>query len=77
MNCRRVGRTLGFMATAATRTSGFPWKRWLLIGCAGWVVLMLLTGTPIGILLTPALGPICGWLAGGFVYLLVGLLTRR
>jgi hypothetical protein len=55
----------------------FPWLRWLLIGCAGWVVLMILVGTPIGILLTPALGPIVGWLAGGILYLTVGILFRR
>ena len=51
--------------------------RWLLLGCVGWVVLMLVIGTPIGILLTPALGPITGWLVGGILYLIVGVVTRR
>jgi hypothetical protein len=63
------------MSAAARRD--FPWVRWLLIGCVGWVILMLLVGAPIGILLTPAFGPIVGWLAGGIVYLAVGLATRR
>ena len=65
------------MFRSAFAERGFPWKRWLLIGCAGWVVLMLAVGTPIGILLTPALGPITGWLVGGVIYLAVGLITRR
>lgn len=60
-----------------TDQDGFPWKAWLLIGCVGWVVLMVAIGTPIGILVTPAFGPICGWLVGGVVYQLAGLLTGR
>jgi len=67
----------GTTAPRVTAKRGFPWKRWLLIGCAGWVILMLAIGTPIGILLTPALGPITGWLVGGVIYLAVGLITRR
>ena len=65
------------MPTTSSQLSGFPWKRWLLIGCVGWVVLMLAIGTPIGILLTPAFGPISGWLVGGILYLVIGILTRR
>jgi hypothetical protein len=65
------------MPTTASHMTGFPWLRWLAIGCVGWVILMLATGTPIGILLTPALGPISGWLVGGALYLIVGVITRR
>jgi hypothetical protein len=57
--------------------AGFPWKLWLLIGCVGWVVLMVAIGTPIGILMTPAFGPICGWLVGGVVYQVAGVVTGR
>ncbi|HEX6229423.1 MAG TPA: hypothetical protein VFZ41_08205 [Solirubrobacterales bacterium] len=56
---------------------GFPWLRWTLIGCAGWIVLMLAAGTPIGLLATPAAGPIGGWLVGGILYLVTGAATRR
>jgi hypothetical protein len=56
---------------------GFPWLLWTLIGCAGWIVLMVSLGTPIGLLATPAAGPIAGWLMGGIVYLVSGLVTRR
>ena len=65
------------MPRSATEQEGFPWKLWLLIGCVGWVVLMLASGTPIGILLTPAFGPVCGWLVGGVIYQVVGVITRR
>jgi uncharacterized membrane protein YeaQ/YmgE (transglycosylase-associated protein family) len=61
----------------ASEDQSFPWKRWLLIGCAGWIALMILNGTPIGILVTPAFGPIVGWLVGGLIYLTVGIVTRR
>lgn len=54
-----------------------PWLRWMALGCIGWVALMLTVGSPIGLLFTPAAGPILGWLLGGLVYLLVGILTRR
>lgn len=56
---------------------GVPWARWMLLGCLGWIILMIAVGTPIGLIFTPAAGPILGWLAGGAVYLLLGLLTRR
>jgi hypothetical protein len=49
----------------------------MLFGCVGWIVLMLATGSTIGLLVTPAVGPILGWLLGGAQYLLVGVLTRR
>jgi hypothetical protein len=54
-----------------------PWVRWMLLGCLAWIVLMVAIGTPIGLLFTPAAGPILGWLGGGVAYLVVGLLTRR
>ncbi len=65
------------MFRIASEDQGFPWKRWLLVGCLGWVALMIVNGTPIGILLTPALGPTLGWLLGGIVYLAIGIATRR
>jgi hypothetical protein len=65
------------MPPSASDKGGFRWKLWLLIGCVGWVVLMLAIGTPIGILMTPAFGPIAGWLVGGILYLLAGIVTRR
>jgi hypothetical protein len=55
----------------------FPWLRWTLIGCAGWIVLMIALGTPIGIIATPAAGPIGGWLVGGTASLISGVITRR
>jgi hypothetical protein len=63
------------MAQGTSR--GFPWLRWTLIGCAGWIVLMLALGTPVGVIATPAAGPISGWLVGGVVYLVTGVATRR
>jgi hypothetical protein len=54
-----------------------PWLRWMVLGCVGWIVLMLATGRPIGLIFTPAAGPILGWLVGGAAYLVVGILTRR
>lgn len=51
--------------------------RWTLIGCAGWIVLMIALGTPAGIIATPAAGPISGWLVGGLVFLVTGAATRR
>jgi len=51
--------------------------RWMVLGCIAWIVLMLTVGSPIGLLFTPAAGPILGWLAGGAAYLLLGILTRR
>jgi hypothetical protein len=36
----------------------------MLVGCAAWVLLMLEIGAPIGLLVTPAAGPILGWLLG-------------
>jgi hypothetical protein len=63
--------------TAAERTRRAPWMRWMLLGCLGWIVLMVAVGTPIGILITPAAGPLLGWLVGGVTYLIIGLLTRR
>jgi hypothetical protein len=62
---------------AERRPRGFPWLRWTLIGCAGWIVLMLVIGTPAGIIATPAAGPISGWLVGGLVFLISGAATRR
>ena len=49
----------------------------MLLGCLGWIVLMLTVGSTIGLLATPAAGPILGWLLGGVQYLVVGVLTRR
>lgn len=49
----------------------------MLLGCLGWIVLMIAVGTPIGLLFTPAAGPILGWLIGGAAYLVLGVLTRR
>jgi hypothetical protein len=62
---------------APSGSSDFPWLLWTLIGCAGWVVLMVAIGEPIGLLATPVGGPIGGWLVGGAIYLLAGAVTRR
>jgi hypothetical protein len=59
------------------RDGGAPWLRWMLLGCIGWIVLMLTVGSPIGLLVTPAAGPLLGWLVGGAVYLVIGVVTRR
>jgi hypothetical protein len=56
---------------------GFPWLRWTLIGCVGWIVLMIAIGAPAGIIATPAAGPILGWLLGGIVFLITGAAGRR
>jgi hypothetical protein len=65
------------MPPHASEQGGAPWLRWALFGCVGWIVLMLTVGSPIGILATPAAGPILGWLVGGAIYLAGGALTRR
>jgi len=61
----------------ASSNREIPWLRWMLLGCLGWIVLMLTVGSPIGLLATPAAGPILGWLLGGIQYLVVGILIRR
>ncbi|HET6569868.1 MAG TPA: hypothetical protein VFG58_00055 [Solirubrobacterales bacterium] len=61
----------------ASSNREIPWLRWMLLGCIGWIALMLTVGSTIGLLATPAAGPILGWLLGGLQYLLVGVLTRR
>jgi hypothetical protein len=61
----------------ASSNREIPWLRWVLLGCLGWIVLMLTVGSTIGLLATPAAGPILGWLLGGFQYLVVGIVTRR
>jgi hypothetical protein len=50
----------------------FPWGLWALLGVIGWIVAMVILGTPIYILLAPAAGVILGWVAGGIVFLLAG-----
>jgi hypothetical protein len=65
------------MPASASDKTRAPWLRWMLLGCLGWIVLMVAVGTPIGILITPAAGPLLGWLVGGIAYLIVGLLTGR
>jgi hypothetical protein len=57
---------------------GFHWLRWTAIGCAAWIAFMILTGASFtAIFLMPVAGPIGGWLVGGTLYLLGGLLGRR
>ena len=65
------------MVPQTTSDRGVPWLRWMALGCIGWIVLMLTVGSPIGLLATPAAGPILGWLLGGVQYLVVGIVTRR
>jgi hypothetical protein len=65
------------MSSLARDKRDVPWLRWMLLGCVGWVILMLTVGSTIGLLVTPAAGPILGWVVGGALYLVVGLLTRR
>ncbi len=65
------------MVSQTRSNRGVPWLRWMLLGCLGWIVLMLTVGSTIGLLATPAAGPILGWLLGGAQYLVVGVLTRR
>jgi hypothetical protein len=43
----------------------------------GWIILMIAIGAPVGIIATPAAGPISGWLVGGVVFLIGGVFTRR
>lgn len=54
-----------------------PWLRWMVLGSVAWVVLMVSLGNLIGLIFTPAAGPILGWLVGGAAYLVIGVLTRR
>lgn len=46
---------------------GFSWRNWALLGCAGWIAVSIAAGAPLGILLTPVMGPLMGWVAGGFL----------
>ncbi|HEY7256570.1 MAG TPA: hypothetical protein VH476_07785 [Solirubrobacterales bacterium] len=62
---------------AQRSSKGFSWLRWTVIGCAGWIVLMIALGAPAGIIATPAAGPIFGWLTGGAIFLITGAVTRR
>jgi hypothetical protein len=77
MTCESAGPTIDVKMLQATGDRGAPWLRWMLLGCLGWIALMLTVGSPIGLLATPAAGPILGWLVGGALYLVSGILTRR
>jgi hypothetical protein len=46
---------------------GFAWGRWALIGCIGWVALVIAAGVPMAILVTPVVGPLLGWIGAGFL----------
>lgn len=48
------------------------WGWWALAGCFAWIFLMLIIDWPIGLLLTPAAGPLCGWAVGGLFALAFG-----
>ena len=48
------------------------WGWWALTGCFIWIFAMLMIDWPIGLLLTPAGGPLCGWALGGVFALLFG-----
>lgn len=52
---------------AAKRGGGFSWRNWALLGCVGWIAVSIAAGAPLGILLTPVMGPLMGWVAGGFL----------
>lgn len=51
----------------AKREGGFSWRNWALLGCVGWIALSIVAGVPLGILMTPVMGPLMGWIAGGFL----------
>ena len=60
------------------KETSFNWLGWTLIGCAAWLIFVVATGgSTIALILTPVAGPIGGWLVGGFLFLLVGLIGRR
>lgn len=56
---------------------GFSWKGWAIVGCIGWVALVIAAGAPLGILLTPVFGPIMGWMAGGMLALVSSEARRQ
>ncbi len=64
------------MPATTSRKRDFQWGRWALIGCAGWIALMVVIGAPEGIVATPALGPITGWLVGGAFHRATGAFAR-
>ncbi len=57
---------------------GFHWRRWTAIGCLAWIALMALSGAPFtAIFLTPVVGPLGGWLIGGTLFLVGGVVRNR
>jgi hypothetical protein len=56
---------------------GFHWRRWTVIGCLAWIALVLIGGgSTIGLIFTPVIGPIGGWLVGGALYLVGSALAH-
>ena len=65
------------MGDASERS--FNWLHWTVIGCVAWLVFVVATGSSaIGIISDSRRpGPIGGWLIGGLLFLLAGLIGRR
>lgn len=64
-------------APSAENSRATRWGLWALAGCVVWIVVMLAIGWPAGILLTPAGGPLIGWVLGGVSVLVFGERSAR